>query len=77
MPYPTDNTLRGLARVTFHNEVPNWEFDIRATQPGEDPGEVSDWRRRGGSPEARASSRRAAAGRIAPVPNRRDGDAGG
>ena len=75
MPYPTDNKLRGLARATFHNEVPNWEFDLRATPPGEDVVEVSDWRRRGGSPEARESSRRAAAGRIARVGNGPD-DAG-
>ena len=67
MPYPTDDTLRGLARVTFRNEVPNWEFDLRATPPGEDVDEVSDWRRRGGSPAARASSRRAAEARIAPA----------
>ncbi len=33
MPYPTDNTLRGLARVTFQNEIPNWEFDLRAVPP--------------------------------------------
>lgn len=70
MPYPTDNKLRGLARVTFHNDIPNWEFDLRATQPGEDVDEVSDWRRRGGSPVARASSLRAAEGRIAPAGNR-------
>ena len=70
MAYPTDNTLRGLARVTFHNEVDNWDFDLRATQPGEDVDEVSDWRRRGGSPAARASSRRVAQARFAPPRNR-------
>ena len=70
MPYPTDNTLRGLARVTFQNEIPNWEFDLRAVPPGEDVDEVSDWQMRGGSPAARASSRRAAQARFGRTPSR-------
>ena len=46
MGYPTDSTLRGLARVTFHNDIPAQEFDLRAIPSGTDLLEVSDWHRR-------------------------------
>lgn len=46
MGYPTDSTLRGLARVTFHNDIPPQEFDLRAVPSGTDVLEVSDWHRR-------------------------------
>ena len=66
MPYPDENELRGLARATFRNDIPNQEFDLCATPPGEDVDELSDWRRRGGSPAARRSSARAAQARFGP-----------
>ena len=69
MGYPTsDSKLRGLAAVTFHNEIPNWEFDIQAVPPGVDPPRTPDWCRRGGDRKSRASSRRAAAAAILPSP---------
>lgn len=48
MGYPKDPKLSGLAAVTFHPDIPSWEFDIAATPPGEDCTEISDWHRRHG-----------------------------
>ena len=42
MGFPKDPNLKGLAAVTFHSDIPPWEFDIRAVPPGTEPLEVSD-----------------------------------
>ena len=42
----TDKRARGLAAALLTSDIPPWEFDIRAVEPGTDPVEVSDWRRR-------------------------------
>ena len=48
MGYPIGSNLRGLARATFHSDIPPWEYDIRAVPRGTDPVQISDWHRRHG-----------------------------
>ena len=68
MGFPRDPNLKGLAAVTFHSDVPSWEFDIRAVPPGTDPLEISDWHRRHGrANRTENNSERAAEARLAPV----------
>ena len=60
--------LKGLARVTFIDDVPSWEFDIRAVPAGTEPLQISDWhRRQGGVNNRDGNIERAAAARIAPL----------
>lgn len=71
MGFPKDPKLKGLAAVTYHSEIPPWEFDIRAVPPGTEPLEVSDWHRRHGRANATTPSmERIAEARVAPVPKR-------
>lgn len=68
MGFPKDPNLKGLAAVTFHSDIPSWEFDIRAVPPGTEPLEVSDWHRRyGRANQTGNSSERAAKARLAPI----------
>ncbi len=68
MGFPKDPNLKGLAAVTFHSDIPPWEFDIRAVPPGTEPLEVSDWHRRHGrANRMRESSQRAAEARLTPI----------
>ena len=69
--HPTDPRIKGLAAALLESDVPPWEFDLRAVEPGTDPPEVSDWHRRHG----RANNQdgnidRAAKELIDPVPLR-------
>ena len=47
MGHPKDPNLRGVAAATHQADIPPWEFDIVAVEPGTDPVRVSDWARRG------------------------------
>lgn len=44
--HPTDPRIRGLAAAILTSDIPPWEFDIRAVEPGSDVVEISDWERR-------------------------------
>lgn len=66
MPFPRDPTLRGLAAVTYRNDIPNWEFDRKAVPFGTDPTAASDWHRRKGRARKGDSTLRAAEAAIAP-----------
>ena len=44
--HPTDPRVRGLAAAVLSSDIPPWEFDIRAVEPGSDVVEISDWERR-------------------------------
>ena len=44
--HPTDPNVRGLAAAVLSSDIPPWEFDIRAVEPGSDVVEISDWERR-------------------------------
>ena len=44
--HPTDPRIRGLAAAVLTSDIPPWEFDIRAVEPGSDVVEISDWERR-------------------------------
>ena len=46
--HPTDPRIRGLAAALLESDIPCWEFDLRAVEPGTDPPETSDWHRRRG-----------------------------
>ena len=76
MGYPNDPTLRGVAAATFHSDIPNWEFDIAAVPLGDEPPRMSDWCRRGGSPDMRSSSRRTADAVDLPKPHPTNNDRG-
>ena len=68
MGFPKDPNLKGLAAVTFHSDIPPWEFDIRAVPPGTEPLEVSDWHRRHGRANRTGNnSERVAEARLAPI----------
>lgn len=76
MGFPKDPNLKGLAAVTFHSDIPPWEFDIRAVPPGTEPLEVSDWHRRHGrANRVHKNSERAAEARLTPIaPPKTDDD---
>lgn len=44
--HPTDPQVRGLAAAVLSSDIPPWEFDIQAVEPGSDVLEISDWERR-------------------------------
>jgi len=44
--HPTDPRIRGLAAAVLTSDIPPWEFDIQAVEPGSDVVEISDWERR-------------------------------
>lgn len=44
--HPTDPRIRGLAAAVLTSDIPPWEFDIKAVEPGSDVVEISDWERR-------------------------------
>ena len=44
--HPTDPRIRGLAATVLTSDIPPWEFDIKAVEPGSDVVEISDWERR-------------------------------
>ena len=68
MGFPNDPNLKGLAAVTYHPEIPSWEFDIRAVPPGTEPLEVSDWHRRyGRANRTQGNSERVAEARLTPI----------
>ena len=68
MGFPKDPNPKGLAAVTFHSDIPPWEFDIRAVPPGTEPLEVSDWHRRHGRANRTGNNgERAAEARLAPI----------
>ena len=68
MGFPKDPNLKGLAAVTYHPEIPSWEFDIRAVPPGTEPLEVSDWHRRYGRANRKeGNSERVAEARLTPI----------
>ena len=46
--HPTDPRIKGLAAALLESDIPCWEFDQRAVEPGTDPPPVSDWHRRHG-----------------------------
>ena len=72
--HPTDPAIRGLAAALLTTDVPDWEFDPRAIEPGTEPVYVSDWHRR--LARARRDESTAAAV-VAPVkPRETRGDAG-
>ena len=43
---PTDLRVRGLAAAVHSSDIPPWEFDIQAVEPGSDVVEISDRERR-------------------------------
>jgi len=43
---PTDLRVRGLAAAVLGSDIPPWEFDIQAVEPGSDIVENSDLERR-------------------------------
>lgn len=69
--HPKDPRIRGLAAAILESNIPCWEFDIRAVEPGTDPLQVSDWERRG---RIKRGNSAAGAEAIAPLPKRSDGD---
>ena len=76
MGFPKDPNLKGLAAVTYHPEIPSWEFDIRAVPPGTEPLEVSDWHRRHGrANRAQSNSERVAEERLKPITESNTDDA--
>lgn len=69
--HPTDPRLKGLAAALLETDIPDWEFDLRAVEPGTDPPEVSDWHRRHGRANNRDGNiNKAAKELIDPVPLR-------
>ena len=40
--HPTDPRIRGLAAAVLTSDIPPWEFDIKAVEPGSDVVEISD-----------------------------------
>ena len=71
--HPTDPRIRGLAAAILASDIPCWEFDIRAVEPGTDPLQVSDWERRRRLKEREGSPSAA----IAPLPTKDGKDHGG
>ena len=69
--HPTDPRIKGLAAALLETDIPDWEFDLRAVEPGTDPPEVSDWHRRHGRANNRDGNiNKAAKELIDPVPLR-------
>lgn len=73
--HSTDPRVRGLAAAVLTSDVPCWEFDIRAVEPGTDPVRIADWERRRRIKQAERGSA-PGAGSVAPLAPRGCPDGG-